>query len=94
MSDLVISSEGRTVVLFTQPATCAPCRAFKPHWDRAVENVEGINFLYVDLDTNPDAMLAYGIRSIPTVKLFEDGTYVRDVKAPQGAMPFMNDIKS
>lgn len=81
-------------MLFTQPATCAPCRAFKPHWDRAAAEVDDINFVYLDLDTLPEAMVEYGIQRVPTVKLFENGTFVRDVKAPQGALPFINDIRS
>jgi thiol-disulfide isomerase/thioredoxin len=89
-----IASEGRTVVLFTQPATCAPCRQFRPHWDRTVGEVEEINFLYVDLDQHPDAMVEYGIQRVPTVKLFEDNTFIRDVKAPQGAFTFIKDIRS
>lgn len=87
-------SEGRTVVLFTQPATCVPCRQFKPHWDRAVREVDTINFVYVDLDTVPEAMVAYDVLRVPTVKLFENGTFVRDVKAPQGSIPFITDIRS
>lgn len=89
-----LSEPGRTVILFTAPAWCGPCRAFKPHWARAVENVDDINFLYVDVDNVPDASVDYAVRSVPTVMLFEDGQYVRNIVAPQGALPFIADIRS
>jgi thiol-disulfide isomerase/thioredoxin len=94
IDEVSLAGEGRTVVLFTQPATCGPCRQFKPHWDRTVENVDEITFLYVDLDVVPESMVVYDVMRVPTVKLFDNGEYVRDVKAPQGAIPFINDIRS
>ena len=88
-----VVTDGRVVVLFTQPSTCVPCRQFKPHWQRAQENVDDIKFLTVDLDTLPEAAVRYGVLRVPTVKLYEDGVFSRDVKAPQGAAPFINDIR-
>lgn len=90
----LIHAGERVVVLFTQPATCVPCRQFRPHFERAAGEVSEITFVYVDLDSVPGAMVDYDIRSVPTVKLYEHGTFVRDVKAPQGAFPFIADIRS
>lgn len=100
MSDAVIVEsltdidvdQGRAVILFTAPSWCVPCVRFKPHWERAVANTNDVNFFYVDIDAVPDAMVEYSIRSVPTVKLYENGTFVRDVKAPQAALPFISDI--
>jgi thiol-disulfide isomerase/thioredoxin len=89
----VIASGERVVVDFTAPAWCVPCQQFAPHYERAAENVEGITFLAVDVDNNDWAMLKYGIRGVPTVKLYDNAEFIRDVKAPQGALPFINDIK-
>lgn len=103
MSKIIIESQtqfydevahGSVVVLFTQPATCVPCRQFAPHFDRASTEATEIKFLYVDLDDNPWAMLHFTIKSVPTVKLFFDGGYLRDIKAPQGALPFINELRS
>lgn len=90
----IIAEGGKVVVDFTAPAWCQPCIKFAPHFERAASAVEDIKFLAVDVDTNPWVMLDYGIRSVPTVRLYENGQYVRDVKAPQGALPFINDIRS
>lgn len=84
----------RVVVRFTAESWCRPCQQFAPHYQRAAENVDEITFLSVDVDANPWAMVDYGVRSVPTVMLYEDGQYVRNVKAPQGALPFIADIRS
>ena len=89
-----ISTPGRVVVDFTAPAWCVPCQRFAPHYERAAAEVNEVKFLAVDVDLNEWAMVRYGVRGVPTVKLFENGTFVRDVKAPQGALPFINDIRS
>lgn len=89
----VVASGERVVVDFTAPAWCGPCRVFAPHYERAAENVEGIIFLAVDIDNNPWATDVYGIRGVPTVKLYDNAEYLRDIKAPQGAIPFMADIQ-
>lgn len=88
-----IATPGRVVVDFTAPAWCQPCKAFAPHYDRAASNTPEIKFLAVDIDLNDWAMVEYGVRGVPTVKLYENGTFLRDIKAPQGALPFINDIK-
>ncbi len=84
----------RVVVRFTAEAWCVPCQQFAPHYERAAKEVDEITFLSVDLDTNPWATVSYGVRSVPTVFLYENGQQVRKVKAPQGALPFINDIRS
>lgn len=86
------TSDGRTVVKFWA-TWCGPCAKFQPHWERAASEVEDVKFLAVDVDKAPWAMQDYGVRSVPTVILFEDGAEVRHIKAPQGALPFINDIK-
>ena len=89
-----VAEGGKVVVDFTAPGWCVPCQRFAPHYERAAGEVEEIKFLAVDVDTNEWALLEYDVRSVPTVKLYENGTFVRDVKAPQGALPFINDIRS
>lgn len=86
--------KGKIVTLFTAPSWCGPCRQFHPHWNRAVETEEDITFLYVDIDNVEGADVEYGIRSVPTVFMYEKGEYVKQIKAPQGAMPFIADIRS
>ena len=89
----VLNNNRRVVVDFTAPSWCAPCQKFAPHYERAAGTVKDVKFVAVDVDKADWAMVEYGVRSVPTVKLFENVTFVRDIKAPQGALPFINDLK-
>ena len=70
----------RAVVVFTQPATCVPCRALKPHLDKFAGKHERPVILVVDLDKVPQAMVDYSLMAVPTLQLYEN-VYRRDVKA-------------
>lgn len=76
--DSLISSDEKVVVDFTAPAWCQPCKQFAPHYDLAAERSDA-TFVAVDVDKAPWAVTAYGIRGVPTVMLFEDGHYVKNI---------------
>ena len=56
---------------------CGPCRALAPILTKLVEEYRG-RFLLVKVDTDREQELArrFAIRSLPTVKLFKDGSVV------------------
>ena len=85
-------SEGRVVVDFSAPAWCQPCIKFAPIYDRVASEVEDVKFLAVDIDNAPWATSEYQIRSVPTVMLFEDGAYVRNLKTGP-ALAFKNQLE-
>lgn len=76
----VLAENSRVVVDFHALATCVPCQRLKPHFEKAAENVQGTKFVAVDLDKSPWAVSDYGVMSVPTVMLFEDGKYVKNVQ--------------
>jgi thioredoxin 1 len=56
---------------------CAPCRALGPVIDSLSEEYEGkVTVAKVDVDANQQIAMKYGIRSIPTVMLFDKGEIV------------------
>lgn len=63
-------ADGRVLVDFYAD-WCAPCRMMEP----AVEEVadEGVRVVKVDIDENQKVASAYGVRSVPTLVVFEDG---------------------
>ena len=53
---------------------CAPCVALAPTIDKLAEDYEGkVKVSKVDVDSNHAISARFGIRSIPTVILFQDG---------------------
>ncbi len=56
---------------------CGPCRAIAPVLEELVEASEGrITLMKVDVDESPALAARYGIRSIPTILFFKEGTVV------------------
>ena len=53
---------------------CGPCRLIAPIVDKLAAAYDGkIKFGKLDVDNNQETALAYGIRGIPTILLFDKG---------------------
>ena len=58
---------------------CGPCRLIKPIIEQLSEEYnqsEDITIGKLDVDTNQEVSMKYGIRSIPTILIFKDGEIV------------------
>ena len=54
---------------------CGPCKALGTTIDGMIDGYEGkIKFCYVDIQDAPAAAAKFGIRSVPTVIIFKNGT--------------------
>ena len=77
MSDLLKNQTPDTensLVLFTAPSWCVPCRQFGPVFAKAAEEHKGgTKFYYVDIDEEPELAREYDVMSVPTVVRLVDG---------------------
>lgn len=48
---------------------CGPCKAL----GEILESLENINILKINVDEHQDLAIQFGVMSIPTILLFEDG---------------------
>lgn len=69
----IIKSEQPVLVDFYAD-WCAPCRMVAPILEQVAEDMKGdVTILKVNVDKNGAAAQKYGIRSIPTLMLFQNG---------------------
>ncbi|MDH7516329.1 MAG: thioredoxin, partial [Bacteroidota bacterium] len=63
---------------------CSPCRVLGPVLEKLSEENDGRwDLAKVDTDMMPEIAMQYGVRSIPAVKLFIDGTVVSEFVGAQ-----------
>jgi thioredoxin 1 len=80
----VEQGRGITVVDFWAP-WCGPCRLVAPIIEQLASEFAGrVKFAKLNVDDAPKVASDYGIRSIPTIAIFQDGEPVERVV---GALP-------
>ncbi len=69
----VIDAEGPVLVDFFA-TWCGPCKMLAPTLDEIAKEVEGKAAVYkLDIDQSPDIAQRYGVMSVPTLIVFENG---------------------
>lgn len=96
----LLDTEVFLVVDFTAPFRCVPCRQFAPHFERAAElaarredAVGTATFVAVDVDDADWAVDEFGIRGVPTVKVFGVGQYMADLKS-RNSLHLLKEIEA
>jgi thioredoxin 1 len=80
----VIQSKTPVLVDFWAP-WCPPCRAIAPSLEEISDELAGkLQVVKVDIDEHPELARRYGVRSIPSLKVFLDGNVAKELL---GAIP-------
>ncbi len=72
----VLQAKGKVLVDFWA-TWCGPCKMLSPIVDAVAEEVSGLKVGKVNVDEQQMLARKYGVMSIPTLILFEDGEVVR-----------------
>jgi thioredoxin 1 len=56
---------------------CGPCKVLKPIFEKVSnENTSDVQMYMMDVDSNRDFAVKYGIRSVPTIKIFNGSSSI------------------
>ncbi|MFQ6013413.1 MAG: thioredoxin [Thermoplasmata archaeon] len=68
----LVQAKGGVVVDFWAP-WCQPCKFVSPIVERLAGRYDGVAFVKVNIDDNPDTATKYQIMGIPTLLFFKNG---------------------
>ena len=79
-NEKVINTSHKSVVMVDFWANwCGPCRILDPVLENVVKSFDGrVVVAKVNVDENQELAIKYGIRSIPALKIFKDGSLVKE----------------
>jgi len=57
---------------------CGPCRVMKPIFEKVANSNENydVKMYTMDIDLNKEVAIGFGVRSIPTIKVFNGGSVI------------------
>jgi thioredoxin len=71
-----LKNEGKKILLDLHGIWCGPCKMLMPKLEQLETQYENIEFLKMDVDKNQEYALKLGVRSVPTVIIFDGQTTV------------------
>lgn len=74
---------------------CGPCKALKPVFENLKGKVDNnVNISYIDVDRQQEEAVRYGVRSVPTVVIEQNGQEVKRLVGVQTEATYLREINS
>ncbi len=90
--DALINSDTPTLVDFWAP-WCGPCRALGPTIEQLAQDLEGkANIAKLNVDDNPSLAAKFGVSSIPTVLIFQNGQVLETLVGLRPAKDYIESL--
>jgi thioredoxin 1 len=73
----IVANSDKPIMIDFWATWCGPCLAIAPVIEEMAHEYEGKAIVAkLDVDSNPNASMAFGVRNIPTILFFKDGKVV------------------
>jgi len=69
---------GEKLIVEFHGVWCQPCQIMKPIFERVANSNENgnVQMYTMDIDLNKEVAIGFGVRSIPTIKVFNGGSVI------------------
>lgn len=74
-----VANQPKVIVQYSA-GWCGNCRIMKPKFKKMASENEGINFVLIDAEKNPNARQLADVSNLPTFAAFENGTLLNQVQ--------------
>jgi thioredoxin 1 len=71
---------------------CGPCKMIAPVLEEIAAANDGLVIAKLNVDENPITPSTYGIRAIPTMKVFKDGQVVKEIVGAKPKSALLADL--
>lgn len=89
----VINAKGKVLIDF-YAEWCGPCKMMSPIIEEVSKEIDTCTIYKLNVDESPETSSKYGIMSIPTLMLFQDGEVLKvdvGMKQKEQLISFIND---
>ena len=70
-------NKGEKMIVDFKASWCGPCKVLTPIYEKVAnehkQNNSGVSFYTMDVDLNREIAMSLGVRSVPTIKVFDGG---------------------
>jgi thiol-disulfide isomerase/thioredoxin len=75
----LVANQPKVIVQYTA-GWCGNCRIMKPKFKKMATENEGISFVLIDAEKNPNSRQLADVSNLPTFAAFENGTLLNQVQ--------------